>query len=216
MNRRNKKRFFYTIAIVAFFCIVGCESLRSSKTANNPWSQDNLQSMNLAATSVFDHEDHKIILEKDGFNCITCHPFNVILKSQHDKLSEEIATFYLKPGQETCHYCHNDLERKASTPLRCLKCHRDDMNAIKPAVHTTSWEKDHRILSRVSGETCQLCHTQSYCVDCHMRRDTVQSRVHDGNYLFYHSVEARVNPMKCGSCHRQNFCMGCHRQLLRR
>jgi hypothetical protein len=169
-----------------------------------------------STASVFDHGKHRVLLEKDGFNCITCHPFNAVLESQHEKLGDEIEARYLKPGQETCHACHNNEERKAKRPLKCTSCHKDNMAAIKPKTHTLSFKKDHRILAQTSGEECQLCHAQSFCVDCHMRRDTMQNKVHEGNYLFYHAIEARANPMKCSSCHRQNFCLGCHRQLLRR
>jgi len=28
-----------------------------------------------SAASVFDHGKHRVLLEKDGFNCISCHPF---------------------------------------------------------------------------------------------------------------------------------------------
>jgi hypothetical protein len=174
------------------------------------------QTLKSSPTSAFDHDKHKVLIEKEGFNCMGCHPFNATLKTQHEKLGDEIEARYLKPGEETCHYCHNSQEYKATKPLRCLSCHKDNMAAILPKTHTLSYKKDHRILAQASGEECMLCHAQSFCVDCHMRRDTMQNRVHDGNNLFYPAVEARANPMKCSSCHRQRFCLGCHSQLLRR
>jgi len=98
-----------------------------------------------SAASVFDHGKHRVLLEKDGFNCVSCHPFNATLKTQHEKLGDEIEARYLNPGQETCHYCHNNQERKAMKPMKCVSCHKENMAAIIPKTHTLSFKKDHRV-----------------------------------------------------------------------
>lgn len=207
-----KKRYLYPL----IFGLGFSGMFLSSSVMVTGMAKEELQGPTNSAASVFDHGKHRVLLEKEGFNCVSCHPFNATLKGQHEKLGDEIEARYLNPGKETCHYCHNNQERKAKTPLKCPGCHKDNMAAIMPKTHTLNFKKDHRILAQTSREECLLCHAQSFCVDCHMRRDTIQNRVHEGNYLFYHSVEARANPMKCSSCHRQRFCLGCHRQLLRR
>jgi hypothetical protein len=70
--------------------------------------------------------------------------------------------------------------------------------------------KVHAGIARAEPEQCESCHRQTQCINCHQRRDTIQTVVHERNFRFFHSVEARANPMACGSCHRQDFCTNCH------
>jgi hypothetical protein len=47
-------------------------------------------------------------------------------------------------------------------------------------------------------------------MDCHTRRDSIQTKMHDRNFRSFHGIQARANPMQCSSCHREDFCISCH------
>ena len=100
----------------------------------------------------------------------------------------------------------------ATAPQACTTCH-DNLAAAaagEPRGRLAQGARQHR-----AGATRRRARTviaKPFCINCHERRDTIQTLVHERNFRFFHSVEARANPMQCGSCHREDFCINCHQQ----
>jgi hypothetical protein len=58
--------------------------------------------------------------------------------------------------------------------------------------------------------TCQSCHDQRFCVDCHSARDTAKRVMHPRTFRVSHVAAAYADPASCGSCHSTRFCGDCH------
>jgi hypothetical protein len=68
----------------------------------------------------------------------------------------------------------------------------------------------HATSARLDQATCETCHTQKDCQDCHSG-DNVRPRTHRLNFEFDHALDARSNELECQSCHEdQTFCSSCH------
>lgn len=104
----------------------------------------------------------------------------------------------------------------------CNQCHDDGRAAL---THTADFNRRHKFYAFQQQNTCRLCHTQSFCSDCHAHKeelkpsDKYKEKVtsdlpHRGDYLTQHQIDGRINPASCMKCHgRQNNerCRVCHR-----
>ena len=146
--------------------------------------------------ALFQHKPHI----ETGEECITCHS-GITAK---EKPGEGLHL----PAGTTCINCHGgaDLREDAAA---CISCHGDNFN-FKPVTHTVSWGKDHGINWQVQSNSCNHCHSMSYCQDCH-QGDNLDQQIHPLNYRMSHGLEARANKENCVTCHQEfSFCNDCH------
>lgn len=135
-----------------------------------------------------------------GEDCITCH------KGITEK--EDPAEGYHLPDGSTCTDCHGAADLREDV-AQCISCHGKDFG-LKPADHTVSWGKDHGINWQIQSNSCNHCHSMSYCQDCH-QGDNLDRIVHPLNYRNSHGLEARANKENCLTCHQEfSFCNDCH------
>lgn len=158
----------------------------------------------------FVHSDHTAAFERAGLTCVTCHQVG----QQGAGWSKDQLATWLVPPRNTCHECHapgeGDLGK--GIPFRgadrnCGTCHDTDE---KPATHDVSWLGWHGRDAQADAQSCQMCHSRSFCVDCHDRRDDTRFAVHDAGWLTLHGVAVRANPGGCDGCHVQAECTSCH------
>jgi hypothetical protein len=64
--------------------------------------------------------------------------------------------------------------------------------------------------SAASGRlTCEGCHTQQFCSDCHAGES--RRRFHPANFVARHAPESFARDTECSACHNTEvFCRGCH------
>jgi len=111
---------------------------------------------------------------------------------------------------------------EVSSPPMCGDCHNDGRSAMN---HTSDYSTRHKFYAAQNKQTCSVCHTDSYCADCHAHKDELKpsdkykdspsmSLPHRGDYLNQHKIDGRINPASCFPCHgRQNNerCKACHK-----
>jgi len=112
-------------------------------------------------------------------------------------------------------------EKVTGMPV-CTECHTDSYGKFS---HQDGFYGRHRILASQSRVVCSTCHQESFCADCHTRRDELlpsdkyrespeRNLPHRGEYLFQHRIDGKINPVSCARCHgRMNNerCATCHR-----
>jgi hypothetical protein len=116
-----------------------------------------------------------------------------------------------------------DVRKQGNSRPNCSECHTDlwaSLNHRAPDFMTK-----HRFYAASSRQACNSCHHESFCTDCHTRKDEIKpsakfsdapelSLPHRGDYLSQHKIDGKVNPVSCVKCHgRQNNerCASCHR-----
>ena len=109
----------------------------------------------------------------------------------------------------------------------CTDCHdaEDESFPYQRFNHTTWFAAQHSQVVYQSQQACYMCHTQSYCNDCHgvwvelkpsikNQTDTRRWMPHRGDYLTRHVIDARINPTPCLRCHGNpktaQVCIPCH------
>lgn len=170
-------------------------------------------------TEILSHYDHELHQQKvfapQGITCNECHYIQVdpTTKKARPEPGFELASVR-RSFKEICHNCHQSRDPKNLTaPQGCFTCHQsiENFDAIKPQNHLfIGWNRSHAINARIDGDSCQSCHTNSQCVQCHLRRNDIIPQVHTRNFRYYHSVEARTHPYSCDACHSKSFCTDCH------
>lgn len=104
----------------------------------------------------------------------------------------------------------------------CSQCHPEKWHALD---HMPSWGRLHRVAASQNATTCNVCHKDSYCADCHSVKDELKPSdklkdspgvyfPHRGDYLTQHRIDGKINPAPCFRCHgrRNNArCRSCHR-----
>jgi hypothetical protein len=112
----------------------------------------------------------------------------------------------------------------SDTPL-CSECHMDIKAALDHLDHRPDWINKHKFYAAQHKQACDVCHTESYCADCHANKEEIKpsdkfkdapkrSLPHRGDYLNQHRIDGKINPASCVPCHgRQNNdrCKECHR-----
>ena len=147
---------------------------------------------------LFDHEMHTGLFEMGNISCDLCH-------ADPDSFNDRS-----KINRLGCHTCHNNPNPPLPGTQECTVCHIGG-KFPKPESHKTGWIGKHENYAKQNPEECAQCHRdRMFCIDCHKRRDTVQTRVHSRNFKFFHSIEARANPRKCDACHTVDYCQQCH------
>lgn len=111
----------------------------------------------------------------------------------------------------------------------CSECHEGDVKAVlKPYAsfnHTTGFVKEHRFAGSREERVCSLCHSASFCSDCHTTQTEIKPSLklgnrpdrelqHRGDYLILHRIDGKVDPAGCFRCHgrgNNEQCRPCHR-----
>lgn len=185
-----RKYKIVSIFVIAIFGVVSASPLfgLSKKKTSSPLDG-------------YDHEMHNGIF--DGVvECNHCHIDDV-----YDRAG--ILAKWRKKGVVRCHECHKPDTPKPIMPVPkdCKTCHA---KLPKPANHDAYWSRVHQSVAKQNDKYCRGCHEAFFCIDCHKRRDTIQTRMHDRNFISTHSIEARANPRRCDSCHSVTYCKQCH------
>ncbi len=103
----------------------------------------------------------------------------------------------------------------------CSDCHTDWRAALS---HTSDYGTRHKFYAAQQKQTCQLCHADSFCADCHANKEEIKpsdkhkdspdiAMPHRGDYITQHQIDGRINPASCFPCHgRHNNerCKVCH------
>lgn len=160
----------------------------------------------------YSHADH---LPRVNGDCLACH--NQILTSTRFEEG-------LLPGMDTCMTCHEEMYDQ----LQCSQCHVDlgdprYQPSISRFTHKGDWLANHHLHAEQRGySTCQQCHLESFCSDCHSAVDNQvklstkwprrvdRQFIHRGDYLSRHPIDARRDSQSCLGCHRINTCKDCH------
>ena len=104
----------------------------------------------------------------------------------------------------------------------CSMCHTDGRAALD---HNADYITRHKFYAAQQQRTCELCHAQSFCADCHANKEELKpsdkykdapqrSMPLRGDYLTQHRIDGKLNPASCFPCHgRQNNerCKTCHK-----
>jgi len=116
-------------------------------------------------------------------------------------------------GRPTCSTCHEDASLQGAR------------KTYASFDHTPSFVKDHRLAAGQDSNVCAVCHSQSFCADCHGGKVAMKPSIklgnrpdrespHRGNYMTLHRVEGKLDPSACYQCHgrtNNEKCMTCHK-----
>jgi hypothetical protein len=144
--------------------------------------------------------------------CETCHT---------GMRTIDLATTRQLPTMASCLGCH----KNGAEERHCTDCHLAKLGGLMetqfehgrlvPArdglgdQHGPGFTNNHTQEARQAGNTCNACHDQSECVECHMGV-VKPADFHPGNYLALHVIDAKRGK-DCSACHRaESFCVGCH------
>lgn len=110
-----------------------------------------------------------------------------------------------------CFVCHQNVAPSVAAKIQCDNCHA----VMRPKNHTSRWKDDlHGKYVALERTTCTVCHTASYCSDCHNELP----RSHNPLPLFKaggHAFPAKLDLRTCFTCHTfQNTCSECHVNMI--
>lgn len=109
----------------------------------------------------------------------------------------------------------------------CTRCHGYKKEPIdyERYNHTALFTDSHRLVAYQDERVCALCHSQSFCSDCHATRVELKPSIknptenyrrmqHRGDFLSRHRIDGRVDPVSCYRCHGNprsaTTCQSCH------
>ena len=137
----------------------------------------------------FDHEAH-VDMYAYGMDCSTCH-------------TEESTSII--PPAEACLMCHDEFYV--------------EMTAFGSVnTHGPMWARNHGSMAAGNAMDCTVCHSQSYCMECHVSGFADEQgsfgnhmmNSHSSDFHITHPLAARGNQQTCASCHEAQFCTDCH------
>jgi hypothetical protein len=77
-------------------------------------------------------------------------------------------------------------------------------------VHPPAWNRTHGTGAAPDPTTCQGCHAQRFCTDCHAGEKATR-RYHQANFVSRHGTGAYTRDTECATCHSTEvFCRSCH------
>ncbi len=108
-------------------------------------------------------------------------------------------------------------------PSRCSLCHTfpssgarvtNVMIGVAPESHRDKlWVFDHKDVAvslDVGATSCNACHSQTYCSNCHNSGAT--SVKHDDMFYDHANVIEQAGQQPCAYCHQRPFCERCHEE----
>lgn len=76
-------------------------------------------------------------------------------------------------------------------------------------VHPAGFERNHAATAASGRLTCEGCHAQRFCSDCHAGES--RRGFHPANFVQRHAPESYGRDLECASCHNTEvFCRSCH------
>ncbi|MBD1400288.1 cytochrome c3 family protein [Pelovirga terrestris] len=137
----------------------------------------------------FDHQAH-VEEYAAGMDCTTCHTADAVS---------------IIPDAETCLACH-DSSYAEMTAFGSLN------------THGPMWARNHGSMATGAAMDCNACHSQSYCMECHVsgfadEQGSFSNHMmnsHSSDFHITHPLAARGNQQTCASCHEPSFCTDCH------
>jgi hypothetical protein len=85
-----------------------------------------------------------------------------------------------------------------------------DTGAHVVRAHARNFLESHRFSAAASATTCEGCHTQRFCTDCHAGE--TRRAFHPANFVAGHASDVYARDRDCASCHNTEvFCRDCHR-----
>lgn len=153
----------------------------------------------------FSHVEHRDSFERRGLTCVSCHQVGTFGPESWG--SEALSRAFIASPEGACHGCHAPAVGRAYGPRGCPLCHE----ALAPAAsHDTSFLERHGAEARLGVRSCRDCHAGGWCVDCHERKERVNTLVHERTWMGIHGIAARVDPASCDTCHLAVECERCH------
>lgn len=87
-----------------------------------------------------------------------------------------------------------------------------DTTRFRVRVHAVDFVENHRFSAAASRQTCQGCHTQRFCSDCHAGEN--RRAFHPLNFVTSHGADTYARDRECASCHNTEvFCRDCHKAV---
>lgn len=113
--------------------------------------------------------------------------------------------------------------------VNCSECHDDQakgsIKALSNFNHSPLFVREHKLYAASSDRLCSVCHTVSFCNDCHATKNELKPSqklgnrpdrdlIHRGDYMTRHRIEGKIDPASCYKCHgrtNNEQCRSCHR-----
>jgi hypothetical protein len=144
----------------------------------------------------FNHKKHV----DEGVSCIKCHT--------DINQKESVSAGVHLPVMSDCMNCHET----PATIAGCYKCHTTN-ETLTPESHAQAWISQHGMESEAGDQTCNSCHTKSYCIDCHNGANLF-NQSHAPEFISSHSISFSVRESNCQNCHQGlDDCRECHTQV---
>lgn len=150
------------------------------------------------------------------------------------------ATYGIAPSCATCHaqdfclQCHVDAPEQEVIQALARDPRSLALTATlaAPASHEDSqFYRSHGFGAESNPGTCQACHTQESCIECHASRPRVllamypagphrgtgavvkrtRPPTHGEDFSLLHADPASAAPESCAACHARTQCLDCHR-----
>lgn len=155
----------------------------------------------LAGEVVFSHARHTASIQ----DCALCH---------EGIATNERITSDVRFTMDACTTCHAERAAKSE----CATCHRELRADVAPPSHLRDWKRAHgrcaRSPSDATADRCELCHTESTCVQCHREEAPANHTVHWR--LRGHGISAMMDRSGCAVCHQEDSCVQCHSESVPR
>ncbi len=152
-------------------------------------------------------------------NCKTCHADTVAATAVPNSHTKNVKPDFHTEGfrrdhaaesaaaDAKCSVCHMNVTPSVNAKVQCDSCHQ----VMRPVNHTARWKEDlHGKYASLDRTECAVCHTASYCSDCHNELP----RSHQPLAPFKagaHAIPAQLDVRSCLTCHTfQNTCSECH------
>ena len=143
----------------------------------------------------FNHAKH---IEK-GYKCMDCH------EGIQDKNNPGNSHL---PTMTKCMTCYETPEEITG----CYKCHSNE-ETLKPADHNELWAANHGIFSESGAVKCATCHSQSFCTECHLGENLLNTS-HPPQFILTHSMSFIMKESDCIACHNSyENCIECHTKV---
>jgi len=117
---------------------------------------------------------------------------------------------HLRLADLDCRTCHADAAVESAShgrlrlgPAGCRACHDERLSSP----HPSGWAKTHGKASLKEQTSCAVCHSPSYCFNCHKI-----AMPHPAGWRQTHGARGTGAMGICARCHGPNSCQECHKQ----
>jgi hypothetical protein len=192
-----------------------------------------METLAAGAQSALDHDACESCHDVDDESeCGTCHkdPESPEGVPPREGLYEGFAHSRHAEAKVPCGSCHGEvteagIEPRVPNMTACQDCHLTEGAALDcgschmgksplPEDHRVQgWMSEHGLDAAFDGSSCEACHSQGSCDDCHQGA-ILQGKPHPPSWLFDHFLEAGYG-QDCLVCHEtRESCTSCHRAMV--